>query len=285
MGYIGQSKNLSLTFLLTTKLLGKSEVRGIDATGYWGTESGILGSVIYNKEPIRSSLFVQKEVWTQINQYNIDLLLTHARGASKGVGEPQINSNNHPFVNSDKSIALIHNGRIDDVEYKALQQKYTLKTTCDSEILLRIFETFDQDDLLGIKEIFSLINEGHMAVAVGKRGLDGSRTLWLFRNQYRPIWIVDLRDILGQIFFISEPSIWAEVIANCLEIREQIINQSLIEFPSEEIWHFKLDAEELTPKNPTRYKVSKDQLIPWSFDGIKSNIIEKNPSFNIVTNS
>jgi hypothetical protein len=286
-GYIGESKNPIFTYQLITKLFKKSECRGIDAAGYWGTESGNDGRVLYHKEPGRSSDFVKNEMWKLVCKHNPNLLLVHARGASKSFGEPANNENNHPFTSSDKSIGLIHNGRIDDNEYHSLKQKYELKTQCDSEILLRIFEAGENDtnfsqQLAGIKDIFGLINEGHMAVAIGERNQNGNRMLWLFRNRHRPLWIIDVRDQLGQIFFVSEPNIWEDALRECS--KGLIRNQKLIELPVEEIWQFSVSPEEICPKNVQRFKVCKKDLKPWQFDGNKCISPKRTASFEVITN-
>lgn len=298
-GYIGESKKPILTYQLITNMFEKSECRGVDAAGYWGTESGIDGRVLYHKEPCKSSDFVKKNVWKLVCKHNPNLLLVHARGASKGVGEPRDNHNNHPFTSLDKSIGLIHNGRVDDAEYHSLKKKYGLQTECDSEILLRIFESGDNysikelkefsdadhpQRLAGIRDIFSLINEGHMAVAVGERGDNGSRMLWLFRNRHRPLWIVDMREQLGQVFFVSEPAIWEEAIYDCSAIKSLSRTQKLIELPIEEIWQFKITAQEVCPKNVQRYEVCKESSTPWQFDGKKFDPVHRNGSFEVITN-
>lgn len=298
-GYIGESKKPVLTYQLITKLFEKSESRGIDAAGYWGTESGPNGRVLYHKEPGKASHFVKREMWKQVCKHNPNLLLVHARGASKGVGEPSINYNNHPFTSSDKSIGLIHNGRVDDIEYNSLKQKYGLSSQCDSEILLRIFEggeAYSQRDLkdvfgdvdhshrlAGIKDIFSLINEGHMAVAIGERGLNGERLLWLFRNRHRPLWIVDMRESLGQVFFVSEPTIWEDAVQECSGVKGLAKTQKLIELPTEEVWFFKITSEQTCPKNVQRYEVCKENYTVWQFDGKKHTPPRRSQQFEVVT--
>lgn len=203
------------------------------------------------------------------------MMLVHARAASKGVGEPECNENNHPFVNHDRSVGLVHNGRIEDYEYNALKIKYEVHSDCDSEILLRIFENYWRhpgewigkydNRLAGISDIFSLINDGHMAVAIGERR-DNNNLLWLFRNRHRPLWVVDMRELLGQVFFVSEPRIWETAVRACGGFRNISQTQKLIELPVEEVWFFKADDNTL----PTvqRYEVEKsDDVTPWSFDG------------------
>lgn len=291
-GFIGESKNKNITFDLTTKLFSKSESRGIDAAGFWATEPGQNGVVYYHKEPIRSSYFVKTDIWNQAGHAPLDLMLAHARGASKGFGEPYKNINNHPFVSTSKSLALVHNGRIEDHEYTSLKEKYEVRSGCDSEILLRILEGRDKSEdhselgdlenlhrMAGIKDIYSLINDGHMAVAVGERLEDGARLLWLFRNRHRPLWVSDMRVTLGQIFFVSEPSIWEDSVAemNCPRYFKK---QKLIEIPEEEVWYLKYSDKSLSVN---RFEVCKDGSAPWTFDGVRKPIPNYTYSHKVIT--
>jgi glucosamine 6-phosphate synthetase-like amidotransferase/phosphosugar isomerase protein len=245
-GFIGKSKDKNLSYQLLTKLFEKSESRGTDAAGFWAAECGFNGSVIYHKEPTRSSSFVKSRFWSGLSDFEVDLVIAHARGASKGVGEPFFNENNHPFTSNDKTIALAHNGRIEDDEYYELRKNYEVSTQCDSEILLRIFEstiksnkTIVDKELESVKRIFSLIQFGHMAVATGIRQESGRRSLLLFRNEHRPLWVSDLREELGQVFFVSEPSIWEEACNEC-DSRLLSMCYKLIEVNPKEIWHLSL---------------------------------------------
>ena len=97
-GFIGESKNSQASFSILTKLFEKVESRGIDAAGFWLAENGKNGRIFYHKQPGRSSEFVHGEVWKSCSNIDINLALVHARGASKGYGDPSINKNNHPFV-------------------------------------------------------------------------------------------------------------------------------------------------------------------------------------------
>jgi hypothetical protein len=256
-------------------LFEKSDSRGVDASGYWGVETGSNGSIVFHKEPIRSRDFVKKDNWQNISKINLNILLCHSRGASKGFGDPSQNKNNHPFINSDESLALIHNGRIDDCEYHALKKKYAVYSDCDSEILLRIIENSennqDENDyseiISGIKEVYSLINEGHMAVAVGKKGNDSERHLWLFRNQHRPLWVIDTRESLGQVFFISDPNIWEESIRDSNLFKGIAKSHKLIEIPENQIWYFKTSCDIKHIKSVVKFEVEKGEKKPWNFDG------------------
>lgn len=256
-GFIGQSKNHKITFKLITNLFRFSESRGADASGVWGLEAGQNGRVVYHKEPTRSSDFVQKEFWKNLRRIKLNMLLVHARAASKGPVHAFVNSNNHPFVSKDCRIGMVHNGQIDEAKF--LQNKYQVGSDTDSEFLLRIYEYgLDKQPqliqgitdevsqrLTGIKDIWSVVSSGAMAVALGERLSDDSQCLFLFHNEKRPLWIVDLRKTLGQIFFFSSPDIWYKTINGNKELKEFCWGtQKLIEIPTQEIWYFKTDASE-----------------------------------------
>ena len=115
-GYIGVSKNKKISYDLSTALFDHLEARGMDAAGVWGTEPKD-GSIIYHKEPIKSSKFIKTETWENVKKLNPDLLLLHARYTSPGIGHARYNKNNHPFVNADKTVAMIHNGIIQEAYY------------------------------------------------------------------------------------------------------------------------------------------------------------------------
>jgi glucosamine 6-phosphate synthetase-like amidotransferase/phosphosugar isomerase protein len=229
-GFIGKAKNPKLSYQIITSLLEKSQARGIDAAGFWGTSEN---STFYHKEPGPACCFIQRNKWKKLEKYNPNLLLAHARGASKGSGLPKSNKNNHPFISTNKNIGLIHNGKIE--EYKYLKQNYRLETECDSEVLLRIFEK--KENLEGITDIFDLVTTGHMAVAIGQKDSQGKH-LWLFRNRYRPLWIINAYIPLGQVFFISELNFWTET--TC---RLRLKGIEIYELPTEEVWKFTLSND------------------------------------------
>lgn len=215
------------------------------------------------------------------------------------MGEPHLNINNHPFTSHDRTLGLVHNGKVENPELQALRQKYETQSDCDSEIILRIVEAGDNyadgdlnasvpdldypNRLIGIRDVFSLINEGHMAVAIGERGRNKEELLWLFRNRFRPLWAVDMRSSLGQIFFVSEPTIWDDAVAECSGVKNIVKTQKLVELPTEEIWFFRLEDGEI---HFQRYEVCKEVMDaqPWSFDGRQVKINKRcNKDVGVVT--
>lgn len=266
-GYIGVSKNPKLSFELITSLFYSIESRGYDASGVWATEHGGKGRVIYHKEPIRSSEFIKKFFWKKIRKINTDMLLVHARATSSKGGSAKFNANNHPFVSLDKRIGMVHNGNIDEADF--LKTTYQTISETDSECLLRIYEhgLDDMDNhvknvpisissrLSGIKDIWSFISHGAMAVALGERIDDHNRGLFLFRNEKRPLWLADLRKTLGQIFFFSTPEIWHQAVKSSYTL-EKICWKStkLIELPSNQAWYLGLDEQNNSVSHANTYR-------------------------------
>lgn len=270
-GYIGQSTKPKITYELITALFDFLEMRGTDASGLWGTETGKKGRVVYHKEPVRSSEFVKGDFWKKMRKFKSDLLLVHARAASKGAGHASTNSNNHPFVSSDCRIGMVHNGHIDEAEF--LKQKYQIQSDTDSEYLLRMYEDgleqdFDAIDgvpddvanrMTGIKGIWSVVSTGAMAVAIGERLSDDERCLFLFRNEKRPCWVADLRGPLGQVFFFSSPDIWYRAIASNDTLKKMCWGtQKLIELPTSEVWFFKIDKDHPIITEDNFYRMNVD---------------------------
>lgn len=272
VGFVGQSKNPKITWLLANSLLEKTEIRGKEATGFWGAQADEDGQIIYHKEPVTSSTFVKLDIWKHVQNFNPSLLLAHCREPTTGAGIPKTNRNNHPHVSDSRTLAVVHNGRVE--EYHQLKNKGydKLRGECDSEIIRAIFEHGDQfgDDpelfgkkfpnldrrlgnrLLGIDRIFSKLHGGAMAVAVGERLAGDHRALWLWRDEKRPLWVVDLRNCLGQIFFCSTGPIWQMAVEAVPAVKQFLpANHDLVEFPAFHTYLIEIDKNQPdTPKNP-----------------------------------
>jgi hypothetical protein len=272
-GIIGRSKNPAVSYDIATKLFVKTESRGEDASGIWAAEPG-NGKILYHKEPIKTTEFVQLEIWKRLKKLRPDLLLMHARAASFGVGSPKVNKNNHPFISSDKTTALIHNGRIPDWEYTRLKKQYEVGSDCDSEMFLRVFE-HGKEPIDGIRDVWSYMYRSQMAVAIGER-VETSRRLWLFRNDYRPIWITDMREALGQIFFFSDPDIWDSATYDI-----ELGKVKLIELPTEMIWCFTTDVHNHIDLK--KFRVTLKEFMPWNENGEKLEIKKLNSDVKIIS--
>lgn len=251
-GFIGKSKNPELSFSIADALMVKTEIRGEHATGFWSCEVND-GRIFYDKEPVKSSIYAGRDIWKkQYSKANPDILLGHCRFSTMNSGNEKFNKNNHPHVSADKQIALVHNGKVP--EYGALKFRYDLRSDCDSEILLGMFESgneyLSQEDylkqefpnispvvatrMLGLKDIFSRLNSAVMAVAIGERA-GNTRRLWLFREKERPLHVVDLRKTLGQVFFCSTADIWRSAMESVPEAKK-VSPEEMIEMKPYEVW-------------------------------------------------
>lgn len=276
-GYIGKSNNNEISFELISKIFELNESRGVDASGFWGFQSE-ANKVYTHKEPTRSSFFVKQSLWQNVSDISFDVIVTHARGASKGYGDPSDNRNNHPFLSDSNSIALIHNGKIEEHEYLSLKTKYKLDTDCDSEILLRLFEceindnlNYQQSRIKSLHNIFSSINHGHMAVAIGEV-YQNTSNLWLFRNKHRPLWLCDLRNSLGQIFFFSDPDLWINVIESTSKDCKLFLGKQLLtQINPDQIYHFYLLKDNSLMFD--KFDVIRTSYFePWIYNG---NLVKK----------
>lgn len=256
-GFIGKSKDPRVSFDLMNALMVKTEIRGDHATGFWATEHGD-GAIFFDKEAIKSSQYINRSIWKKdFADSDCDLVLGHCRQSSAGVGGEKTNRNNHPHASDDRNVALVHNGRIND--YNSLKNRYQTTSECDSEVLLRMFESAaqqkDKEEALskefpalspqvalrmtGLKEIFARVNYGAMAVAIGERMPDDSRYLWLLRDDERPLHVVDMRDTLGQLFFCSTPDIWEQAASATPTSKDYVPpDQKIVILPPLQVWAF-----------------------------------------------
>lgn len=290
LGFIGKSANPKASFELANALLVKTEIRGEHATGFWSCERGD-GRIFFDKEPVKSTVYATRDIWSrQYAAVNADLLIAHCRFSSAGVGHEKYNKNNHPHASADRRVALVHNGKIP--EYGALKCRYDLRSDCDSEILLSMFESGEEfknkEDylkqefpnlppdiayrMMGMKEVFSRVNYGAMAVAIAERADDErGRRLWLFRDEERPLHLIDLRSTIGQIFFCSTAEIWRSAVEMTPSIKPYIPDdQKIIEFPAYQVWMLQTDPTDTDAENldadswrTKKFKITKTKFYDW----------------------
>src|SRR5690606_22837388 len=101
--------------------------------------------------------------------------------------------------------------------------------------------------------------------------------------KHRTLWIVDLRDALGQVFFVSTKQIWDDAVYECKMVRDFLAEHKvkLNLLPEEEVW-----VLEISDKSPVveehqlqKFRVeSAGEFGPWEYDGNK--IAAKPPVFN-----
>ena len=218
VGFIGASKDSSKTQSLITELFEKTQIRGTDACGFYAIDR--LNNIHFHKQPGISSNLINKNTYTKIWDSDPILGIFHCRAASVGVGVPQNNINNHPFVSEDLKKAIIHNGLISAEEFNNLKNKYKIQSKCDSEIILRIIEKND-NIIENIQEFLNESRKSYFAIACAEK-LEDSYRLTLTRNKHRPLFLIDLREELGQIIFFSTLEIFTYC-TNNLKIKNNSI--------------------------------------------------------------
>lgn len=292
LGFIGRSKSPKTSFELANALFIKTESRGEHAAGFWACERG-NNQIFYDKEPVKSTIYVGRDIWSQqFAAVDADLLIAHCRFSTAGAGHEKHNKNNHPHASANRRTALVHNGKIP--EYSALKSRYDLRSDCDSEILLSMFESGEEfknkEDylkqefpnlppdiayrMMGMKEVFSRVNYGAMAVAVAERAdNERGRRLWLFRDEERPLHVIDLRSTIGQIFFCSTAEIWRSAVEMTPGIKPYIPDdQRVIEFPAYQVWMLQAEPSDEEVDNPDKdvWKTKKFKITKTKFYDYKA---------------
>ena len=226
IGFIGRSSNSFLSNYLVSSLLFQSEIRGKDACGFYA----IGHELLFYKNNIPPSEMVASPEWHNIKYINPYLFIGHARAATSGI--PHYNKNNQPFVNDD--LSLVHNGRVN--EYNCLRDEYQLESDCDSEVLLKIYKKN--------RNICDVLNSvtGPSAFAIAS-----ANRLLLFRNAGRPLWLIDLRKHLNQIFFCSTQEIWLKCGLN-LDVDSFCIGEN-------ELWSLSLEENVIVKKFIINYNI------------------------------
>lgn len=212
MGFVGKSKDPRRTYELATRLFKETQQRGRDASGFFSVKEN--GTRAFDKTNVPSSRFVDRRSWKNHCGDSV-ALIAHTRATTQG---PEIhNVNNHPHVTHDANLAIVHNGMISR-DYEIIK-KENLSTIgqCDSEVILRVIEKYKgyNDTQHGIKKAFDIVCgsgcwSSMACLALSKER--GDYKLYAFRNSTNPIFVVDLRNELGQLFFCSTEYIWNNAI-------------------------------------------------------------------------
>ena len=135
-GYIGKKDPLNICL----KGLEQLEYRGYDSSGIGGIHNGKIS--ICKKQGKLSNL---KE---KLTLPRLELAIAHTRWATHG---KVTDENAHPFVDASESVALIHNGIIEN--YKELKEQLLIdgvkfSSETDSEVVANLIAKFYKGNLL-----------------------------------------------------------------------------------------------------------------------------------------
>ena len=261
LGYIGSSKDRKKTEAIITSLFKHTQVRGMDASGFYCSSEFDNKKIFYHKQIGNSSDLISNDVYKRIWNQTTNLGLFHCRAASIGVGLPSINKNNHPFVSKSLKKAIIHNGLISRGEYNLLKNYYDTETDCDSEIVLRILEQDDKSILENIGDFLSFTENSQFAVAYAECHAK-ARKLFLFRNQHRPLYYADFRNNLGQIIFFSTLEILFSALDDAKELGVHLLPSKIVEMSPLNIYEFQYDeGHEILQTTYQAKKISNDNSL------------------------
>jgi len=179
------------TYDILNALFLVAEPRGIDATGFVAMTSPFKTpmneDIVTDKQPIRASEFVEENrAWRNLRHRRCSTVLGHVRWETHGSSRNP--KNLHPHVHENGGLHLVHNGVIADHRATARKHGLSLRSECDSEVLIRLLEQYE-NPYDGLNACLQKVS-GLMAVAV----FDYQReSLWLARNSGRPLWVARLK--------------------------------------------------------------------------------------------
>lgn len=151
-------KEEALPFLLQG--LAKLEYRGYDSAGV----------TLVDKHEL-CTLKTKGRLQNLVDQLNEDtpighVGIGHTRWATHGVPS---NLNSHPHTNNSNTIALVHNGIIEnyrELKEELIKQGYTFHSQTDSEVVVHLLDSYYQDNMMdAIRQVINKI-EGSYALCI-----------------------------------------------------------------------------------------------------------------------
>lgn len=258
-GFIGKSKDIRLTYSLTKSIFKKLEVRGTHASGVFAIDD--KNQVYFDKKPIISSEFVNTNFFKSLEDKNLHLCLLHARQATPMCGNPEDNINNHPFVSEDGKKILTHNGMVDREEYNALISMFPTESTCDSEVLLKFMEKNEDNTVKSFGKLMGLTVKSQFAISYVDFN-EKETNLYLIRNAARPLYVFDLTETLGQIFFCSTTEIFVQALSRFKRSQEIMNDCTFNRTLPYKLYNFKYTNGEIRRKYHS-IKLHKEVVIEY----------------------
>ena len=156
-GYIG-SKNNPVTTAITG--LERLEYRGYDSAGIAGIKNGeIIACKEAGKVKVLKNQVEEKKI-------DLDIVIAHTRWATHG---KPTQANAHPHFDQTKSLALVHNGIIENHEklrQELQEQGISFTSETDTEVIAQLIGLHYNGDLLKTVQNVIPMLEGSYAIAL-----------------------------------------------------------------------------------------------------------------------
>jgi glucosamine 6-phosphate synthetase-like amidotransferase/phosphosugar isomerase protein len=187
-------------------LFTTAEQRGRDASGFavWRGDH-----LVSERRPIPAQDLIQRSnKWRGLIYNPGELYICHTRAATEG--DPNDIVNNHPHFG--RFMVMVHNGGIRTCDKIVRENKLSLTTDCDSEILLRLIEQ-KSNSHAGMKHLFEIMekpgNGGGYAVACIDRR--NPTEILLAREHTKPLYVFPCKKF-NVTFFASTVAVFEDAV-------------------------------------------------------------------------
>jgi glucosamine 6-phosphate synthetase-like amidotransferase/phosphosugar isomerase protein len=187
-------------------LFTTAEARGRDASGFavWRGDH-----LISERRPIPAQDLVQRSnKWRSLIYNPGELYICHTRSATEG--DPNDIVNNHPHFG--RFMVMIHNGGVSSWRKIIKEEKISLDTDCDSEVLLRLMEQ-RASGKNGMKHLMTTMekpgnNGGYAIAAIDRRK---PSEILLGREHSKPLFVFPCKKF-NVTFFASTLAVFEDAI-------------------------------------------------------------------------
>lgn len=134
------------------------EYRGYDSSGI----AGIIEGKIQACKQAGKIYSLQQEIESQ--KLQLDIAIAHTRWATHGVPNQE---NAHPHFNQDKTLALVHNGIVENyhvIRYKLERVGFYFQTETDTEVIVQLISYYYKNNLRSAVQ--KTLKEIHGALAI-----------------------------------------------------------------------------------------------------------------------
>lgn len=217
VGSIGNNGNSNL-FDVFTSLLEHTEVRGRHATGVASLTDSTAN---YFKWALPATTFTATKGYNKVVTNDAQILLGHCRYAT--CGDPATVTNNHPFASKSGRFVFAHNGKVGTLKkLRSSGLDVSIESETDSEYLLRTIEALLEKGISvtkAIKDSVPLFPQAEFACIL----IDNyTRTLYLWRNYMRPLWVWDCTNLTGTHIVSSTKTIFQKSLLDVGYTQKQI---------------------------------------------------------------